>query len=82
MNTYSVIGKQLGITKQRAKQIYDSAIAKLQQNLTEEELAELIEALRDCPEESNIHESTSEAMFQQSLGQDKLEGFWKEENNV
>lgn len=78
MHSFTEIGKAIGVSKQRAKQIFDEAINKLSSALSEEEMEDINEILLEMQQQGNIHDSIAESMFQQSLEGDGLEGFWNE----
>jgi cytochrome c553 len=78
MKSFTEIGLELGVSKQRAKQLYDVAMNKLSSSLSDADMNELNELLADTEKENNMYEELTEAMFQQSLGDEGLEGFWND----
>lgn len=78
MKSFQEIGDELGISKQRAKQLYDIAMEKIMNELTEEEREDLMSVLHDLDSDNNLHDSVTDAMFNASLGKQTLKGFWKE----
>ena len=78
MKSFTEIGLELGVSKQRAKQLYDVAMNKLSSSLSDADMNELNELLADMEKENSMYEELTEAMFQQSLGDEGLEGFWND----
>lgn len=84
MKSFTEIGQELNVSKQRAKQIYDEALKKLENNMSKEEIEEFHSLLSDMERENNMHDQVTDAMFQQTLGTNDLQGFWndREEANT
>ena len=78
MKSFTEIGLELGVSKQRAKQLYDVAMNKLSSSLSDADMNELNELLADMEKENSMYEELTEAMYQQSLGDEGLEGFWND----
>ena len=81
MMSFTEIGLQLGCSRQRAKQIFDTGLGKLITNATDEDIMEIAQLLREAEEHDNIYDVMTEAMHQQSFDTDDLKGFWNEEHN-
>lgn len=77
--TFDEIAEELGVSKQRAKQIYDSAIKKAAENMKNNGFT-----IEDVVEELGGHKTLFEAMeYGVAIDfepEEDLRGFWKEEN--
>jgi hypothetical protein len=77
--TFEEIGSDLGVTKERAFQIYQAAIAKVRKNMTPEYVEEFNHYLEQTA--GNYWEEI-ELQALDISDQDNLRGFWREEHNV
>lgn len=81
MKTFEEIGEELGISWQTVQKHYHSAMRKLRENYTEEEIYAILMDGRE--DNQTLHEAVVDAMHQSTLeGKDSLGDFWREENNV
>lgn len=78
--TFEEIGEELGVSAQRAHQIYDGAMARLSKSFTEDEIRHMLQNLvEECPK--TLHEAVEENLIYETE-EDELGDFWKEENNT
>lgn len=75
--TFEEIGAELGVSWQRAQQIYNNALRKIRMNMSEEAQEELHSYL--ATEECQWEQIELKAL--EISDSDNLRGFWKEENN-
>ena len=75
--SFREIGEKIGVSSVRAFQIYKAAVEKIINNLEEEEMEEILEALAEAQPEESLYEIMTEQMYLQE-DRDTLRGFWKE----
>lgn len=78
--TFEEIGKELGVSMQRAKQIYDNAMEKAKKTCEREGIT-IEEVMEDLKESKTMFDALEEGMLYDSAEDDDLRGFWNEANN-
>ena len=82
MKSFKEIGEELGVTEQRAGQIYAEAMRKTMEAMDEEDRDYLLGVLAET-ERDNMFDLTLDAMHNAMFSvEEDLRGFWREENNV
>lgn len=82
MKSFKEIGEELGVTEQRAGQIYAEAMRKTIDAMDDEDREYFLELLGQT-ERSNMFDLTLDKMHESMFSvEDDLRGFWREENNV